>query len=252
MHVGGECDGSGRSELYMGLACCYKAREDWSAAQKTLEAMCDVPFLNKFDRARGANFLGWVLYAQGKERAKEIKDPRDPQRFDLLNRCENRVREPIRLTNGTYARALVNLYLTLSLQVQAEQDPKNRARKEAAAKRALEDGEAVARRKLASPRFENSTHLWFTLSMIYAYRDQEKDALAAFKKAREYETRDFMVTIWSKTEPPFKLKHLTDDFKKSLEAERKKSKFIQYLPATISVVWDEDFPPEQSAPVGEI
>ena len=128
----------------------------------------------------------------------------------------------------------------LSLQAEHEKDAGRKTALQAAAAKALDDGVETANRKLSAPGFKKSTRLWFTLAILRAYQGREKDALEAFRKARAHETRNFVASIWAaKSEPAFK--RLSDSARKRLDRECEKSEYKFYAPATMSVVWDEEF-----------
>jgi len=223
-------------EVWMGLANCCKAHKTWGKAKEYLESMLDDPNLNAHDRARGANFLAWVLT----KHVEELKDPSSPRHGAWLTDAESNARKAIELTGGKYAKAYANLYLVLSLQAEHEKDAGRKTALQAAAAKALDDGVETANRKLSAPGFKKSTRLWFTLAILRAYQGREKDALEAFRKARAHETRNFVASIWAaKSEPAFK--RLSDSARKRLDRECEKSEYKFYAPATMSVVWDEEF-----------
>lgn len=232
--------------VFMGLANCHKKR-GLAKAQEYLKDMLEDPRLNAADRARGLNFLAFIL-----TKLAEQKDLSNAKRTALLAEAEKDVREALVLTRGAYAKAYVNLYRTLSLQAEHEKNATKRTDLKAKAKKALDEGVDIAKKKLNIPGFMRSTRLYFTLSILYAYQkweqereeEWEKDALEAFRKARTYETRDFVMSIWAKTEPAFE--RLSPGIRKLLNEECAKSKYKQYAPATFSVVWDEEFelPPD--------
>ena len=216
---------SGRASFRARANCC-KARNDWDQAQKYLDEMLKAPNMNKADKARGENFKAWVLTKRAEKAA-----PSDPRRETWLAEAKRSVTSALESTGGGYAKAYVNLFLVLQAQAGREDG--------ASARKALDDGVNAAKKKLSTPGLKGSTRLWFTLAILHSYQGREEDALKAFKKARDNETRDFVATIWARTEPAFdrlsqRARKLMTD--KGPEQPRPPS----YVPMTMSVIWDEE------------